>query len=64
MVLSKVVQIYSGPSGPKISYGFVLKKFQKGNFFGTPCRLFPLGHKEKISGIGRVGKPPKKIDRI
>ena len=23
--------------GPKISYGFVLKKFQRGNFFGTPC---------------------------
>ena len=24
------------PTGPKIIYGFVLKKFQKGNFFGHP----------------------------
>ena len=32
-----MVQI-SGPTGPKISYEFVLKKFQNDNFFGTPCR--------------------------
>ena len=31
-----MVQI-SGPTGPKISNEFVLKKFQKGNYFGTPC---------------------------
>ena len=27
---------FSGLPGPKISYGFVLEKFQKGNFLGHP----------------------------
>ena len=39
------LQVYSVQlvqSGPKISFGFVLEKFQKGNCFGTPWRILRI----------------------
>ena len=38
LIWCKKVQI-SGPTGPKISHGLVLEKFQRGNFLGQPVYI-------------------------